>query len=165
MHPCRALRKRKIRQTPFAVPYPCAQVTLFRGTSQFDQLVKIFRALGTPEPEVWNGLVHCSNWHDYPVFGGQNLRDTLTSTPLDAIDLLETMLVHDPSKRSSAWQCLHHPYFASILNEEDLTMEPLFRSDFVGSPPPTQASSVPAQLPTQTQPPFDGIFCAQAGTL
>lgn len=39
------------------------------------------------------------------------LRQYFTAAGADALDLLEKMLVFDPSKRWTAVECLKHPYF------------------------------------------------------
>ena len=35
---------------------------LFTGTSEGDQLTKIFQIMGTPDPEKWNGLSQLPDW-------------------------------------------------------------------------------------------------------
>ena len=122
-------------------------MTLFRGNCQYDQLIQIFRLLGTPSVEEWNTLFLCDYWHEYPSFQRQILADTMEMTPPDAIDLLDRMLVHNPAQRPTAEVCLRHPYFASIFKESDLKMEPLLPKDiFASKPKPTRAASDPAVL-------------------
>ena len=125
----------------------CLQVTLFRGDCQYDQLIQIFRLLGTPTLEDWNAPCLCEHWHEYPDFKRQNLADTMKATPPDAIDLLDIMLVHNPARRPTAEACLRHPYFASIFKESDLKMKPLLPKDILGpKPKSTKAASDPAVL-------------------
>lgn len=44
----------------------------------------------------------------------------LPKADAQAHDLLKKLLHFNPEKRISAERALHHPYFASIFNEEDL---------------------------------------------
>ncbi|GAB2230267.1 hypothetical protein Droror1_Dr00014526 [Drosera rotundifolia] len=39
---------------------------LFRGDSELQQLLHIFRLLGTPNEEVWPGVTSLRDWHVYP---------------------------------------------------------------------------------------------------
>jgi len=38
----------------------------------------------------------------------------------EALDLLDKLLVYNPEKRYSAFQCLEHPFFEGISLPEDL---------------------------------------------
>ena len=95
----------------------------------------------------------------------QNLRDYFTGTPHDAIDLLESMFIHDPAKRPTAETCLRHPYFSTLFREDDLRMEPLLPSDVVQRPhsrkrPQTSAVLLPSHGPNI----FSGEFGKKPGS-
>ena len=49
----------------------------------------------------------------WPVYEKQNFRQWITADAIDdaGIDLLERMLVYEPSQRITARQALQHPYF------------------------------------------------------
>lgn len=93
---------------------------LFSGTSEADQLDKIFRLLGTPTVAEYPGIV------DLPEYAP----DLLPQYPkprngigglvpkLDAagVDLLSRMLQYDPSKRITAQKALEHPFFFDLTN-------------------------------------------------
>lgn len=104
---------------------------LFPGDSEIDELYKIFRALGTPNEQIWKDV--CSlpdykttfpNWYvtllyilcgvvilDRPV---RHIRETVPFSNELGLDLLSKMLVYDPNYRISARAALTHPYFSEI---------------------------------------------------
>ena len=88
---------------------------LFPGKDAVDQLVEIFKHLGSPQIRDWPELstargyswvvqqpiYTCQGWHSFfprPV-------------ELQAIALLNRLLVYNPQKRITAEQALRHPYF------------------------------------------------------
>jgi serine/threonine protein kinase len=86
---------------------------IFPGDSEIDQLFKIFRQMGTPTEDIWQG---CTSLPDYkPSFPKWKKQDfekkDFENTPSAAIDLLEKMLAYEPAKRISAREALKHPYF------------------------------------------------------
>lgn len=85
---------------------------LFPGDSEIDELFKIFKVLGTPTEDIWKG---CTTLPDYkpnfPKWGKQDLRHIIPNASPLAIDLLEKMLIYEPSQRISAKAALEHDYF------------------------------------------------------
>jgi mitogen-activated protein kinase 15 len=54
-----------------------------------------------------------SKWFSHQYQGrSQSLREILASSPPDAIDLVEQLLVLNPQKRLTASEALKHPYVA-----------------------------------------------------
>jgi len=89
----------------------------FPGTSDHDQLQRIFRVLGTPSEETWPSMV------DLPEYKKEVIKDHYEPTPLinvapklceQGIDLLSQMLKYEPSQRISAKAALVHPYFNDL---------------------------------------------------
>jgi cyclin-dependent kinase len=96
---------------------------LFAGKNDADQLLRIFKFLGTPNNQVWPSMNHypnSTNMLSKPEFL-QNLvaecnhafmntagYDKLGS---EGVDLLLRLLRYEPSERISASEALNHPYF------------------------------------------------------
>jgi len=102
---------------------------LFTGRNDADQLLRVFRFLGTPNKAIWSSV------NDYPNSGNMLGReeflrdyprlsaDSLIAGPIDegdfrrlgtdGIDLMLNLLKYDPAARLTAQQALAHPYFHS----------------------------------------------------
>ncbi|KAI4353608.1 hypothetical protein L6164_002543 [Bauhinia variegata] len=87
---------------------------LFPGDSEFQQLLHIFRLLGTPTEEQWPGVTSLRDWHVYPRWESQNLARAVPSLGPEGTDLLSKMLRYNPAERISAKAALDHPYFDSL---------------------------------------------------
>merc|ERR1712070_263335 len=89
---------------------------LFAGTSENDQLDRIFRNLGTPNEEVYPQI---GDLPDYkPDFAVYERPDTLAGLvpsmdPLGC-ELLQKMLEYDPAQRISAQDAMSHPYIDDL---------------------------------------------------
>ncbi|KAJ2882894.1 negative regulator of the PHO system [Coemansia aciculifera] len=88
---------------------------LFAGSSNDDQLIKIFRIMGTPSEATWHGVSQLSNWkNNFPPYPPQRFEQQLPQMDPYAIDLLKKLLVYDPNLRWEAARCLTHPYFQDL---------------------------------------------------
>ena len=88
---------------------------LFPGTSERDQLLRIFKALGTPSVEDFPGIVDLPKYDPMtPVHPAPTSWKSLCKhgTP-EMIDLLQRMLQYNPAKRISPEEALAHSFFAS----------------------------------------------------
>ena len=91
---------------------------LFIGDSEIDQLFKIFRVLGTPTEDNFPGVTGFSDYKPtFPKWNPVDLSSIVTELCDDGLDLLQRMLVYDPSRRISAKAALQHPYFDDIRSE------------------------------------------------
>ncbi|KAJ9394182.1 hypothetical protein DTO282F9_8899 [Paecilomyces variotii] len=88
---------------------------LFPGTTNEDQLQKIFRLMGTPSERTWPGISqfpeYKPNWH---VYATQDLRLILPQVDQLGLDLLNRMLQLRPEMRISAAEALRHPWFNDL---------------------------------------------------
>ncbi|OAY46560.1 cyclin-dependent kinase D-3 [Manihot esculenta] len=84
-----------------------------QGTSDIDQLGKIFQAFGTPTPSQWPDLVYLPDYVEYQSVPAQPWRKLFPMATDDALDLLAKMFTYDPKVRISVEQALEHRYFSS----------------------------------------------------
>lgn len=90
---------------------------LFPGTTNEDQLQKIFRLMGTPSERTWPGISQFPEYRPSPSnhsFYTQDLRNILPGMEPAGIDLLNRMLQLRPEMRISAQEALGHPWFSNL---------------------------------------------------
>lgn len=89
-------------------------IPLFAGKNTQDQLVKIFKLLGTPTNETWPHLLQqpgatlppwVTNFHEEPV----GLKSILSDER--AVDLISKLLDYRPTFRLTAEQAMSHSFF------------------------------------------------------
>lgn len=90
------------------------QQPLFPGDSEWQQLLHIFKLLGTPSERSWPGVTKLRDWHEFPQWRPQDLARVFPTLEEDGLDLLRRMLQYDPSRRISAKEALRHPYFDDL---------------------------------------------------
>jgi serine/threonine protein kinase len=84
---------------------------LFPGKNNEDQLIKIFKLMGTPTEDTWPGVSQFSEWKQYPWFPPQDFTLKLLSVGPAGFDLVSRMLQYQPNLRVSARDALSHIYF------------------------------------------------------
>ncbi|TPX35862.1 hypothetical protein SmJEL517_g01738 [Synchytrium microbalum] len=90
---------------------------LFPGKTNEDQLLKIFKLLGTPSEATWPGVSGFAEWKKtFPYYPPVALPSKLGMMDALALDLLSRMLQYQPQLRISATQALQHPYFQDMLS-------------------------------------------------
>ncbi|XP_051120854.1 cyclin-dependent kinase G-2-like [Andrographis paniculata] len=96
---------------------------LFNGKTEFDQLDKIFRILGTPNEKIWPGYSKLPGVkvnfvkHQYNQLRRKFPATSFTGSPVlsDAgFDLLSKLLTYDPEKRITAEAALNHEWFREV---------------------------------------------------
>ena len=85
------------------------------GDSEIDQIFKIFRVLGTPNPNNWPDCLKLPDFKpDFPKFRGKGLNEHTNNLEEIQLDLLKGLCALDPNKRISAKMALLHPYFDNM---------------------------------------------------
>ncbi|KAH7533332.1 hypothetical protein FEM48_Zijuj04G0119700 [Ziziphus jujuba var. spinosa] len=84
-----------------------------QGSSDIDQLGKVFAAFGTPTASQWPDMVYLPDYVEYQYVPAPPLRSLFPMASDDAIDLIAKMFTYDPKARISVLQALEHRYFSS----------------------------------------------------
>jgi len=89
---------------------------LFPGSSEPDQLKKIFKLMGTPDPDSWTGLTELPEWkpENFDKSQGEALSKICPKMDADGLDLLDKMLRSNPAERITAKDALNHVFFKDI---------------------------------------------------
>jgi len=90
---------------------------LITGTSESDQLDRIFRTFGTPSEADYPGIVDLPEYSpdilpQYPP--PKNISSLVPTLDAEGVDLFSHMIRYDPAKRISAAEALNHPFFSDI---------------------------------------------------
>ena len=127
---------------------------LFPGTTNEDQLQKIFRLMGTPSERSWPGISQSPEYKpNFQNYATQDLRMILPQIDHLGINLLGSMLQLRPEMRISAAAALQHPWFNDLPHLRQLQQQQQ------QSQPQQQQSQ--QQLPTPQQQPQVGYQMAQ----
>ncbi|CDU19034.1 CMGC/CDK protein kinase [Plasmodium yoelii 17X] len=85
---------------------------LFPGVSETDQLMRIFKILGTPNSQNWPDVFKLPKYDpNFPVYEPLPWETFIKGLDDTGIDLLSKMLKLDPNQRITAKQAIEHPYF------------------------------------------------------
>ncbi|EEB06770.1 CMGC/CDK/CDK5 protein kinase Pef1 [Schizosaccharomyces japonicus yFS275] len=88
---------------------------LFPGTDNEDQLLKIFRLMGTPTEQTWPGVSRLPDYKPtFPFYPPQDLASMFPGLDGLGLDLLQRMLRMQPELRISAHNALKHAWFVGV---------------------------------------------------
>lgn len=88
---------------------------LFPGSSEQDQLNRIFKLLGTPTPESWPGIVDLPEYKtDFPMYPSQSLAAAVRGLDTLGLELMSMMLQFDPNNRVTAKAAMSHTFFNDL---------------------------------------------------
>nr|GMD46669.1 cell division control protein 2 homolog D [Ipomoea batatas] len=103
------------------------QQAIFAGDSELQQLLHIFRLLGTPNEQVWPGVSKLVNWHEYPQWKPQPLSSSVPNLDENGLNLLAVslFLLFLLELDCGLWLCKHHIYsLYKFVMQEMLHYEP-----------------------------------------
>ena len=99
---------------------------LFPGTTNEDQIVRIFRIMGTPTERTWPGITKFQEYKPtFQMYATQDLRQILPQIDPTGIDLLQRMLHLRPELRISAADALNHPWFHDLIGQQHQQQHPM----------------------------------------
>ncbi|CAN8238485.1 unnamed protein product [Cochlearia groenlandica] len=78
------------------------------GSTEIDQLGKIFQAFGTPTPSHWSDMIYLPDYMEFSYTPAPPLRTIFPMASDDALDLLAKMFTYDPRQRITIQQALDH---------------------------------------------------------
>lgn len=88
---------------------------LFTGSTDTDQLQKIFKVLGTPTEGSWPTITELPDWRpDFPQFEPQHWSTIVKDMDMPGIDLLAKLLQYDPNQRVSGKAGMEHEYCRDV---------------------------------------------------
>lgn len=88
---------------------------LFPGTTNEDQITRIFRIMGTPTERTWPGISQFPEYkQNFQMYATQDLRQILPMIDPEGLDVLQKMLQVRPELRVSADKALEHRWFDSV---------------------------------------------------
>ena len=87
---------------------------LLPGDSELQQLLHIFKLLGTPDESIWPGVTKLRDWHEFPRWAPQDLSKVFPGLEPSGVDLMRKMCEYDPARRISARDALAHEYFDDL---------------------------------------------------
>ena len=134
---------------------------LFPGTTNQDQLIRIFRLMGTPTEATWPGLSQFPEYKpDFETYIRSDLRQILPQIDAEGIDLLNLMLQLQPDHRISAANALMHPWFSEWNGQSrhmhSLSLAPIHYGHL--QPQMQQIKQQPTQAPYQTTLPTQASY-------
>ncbi|CAF1412311.1 unnamed protein product, partial [Adineta ricciae] len=105
----------------------CLHRPLFRGECEIDQLILIFRLLGTPSVVEWPDIANCLYYQtNFPNFPLNGVELSHLPMPNPCRQLLADTLVYNPQCRPTAKYLLeNHQYF---IDESPVSWEKPLRS-------------------------------------
>lgn len=98
---------------------------LFPGKTNEDQLIQIFKLLGTPTEETWPHVSELSEYKkNFPLYPTTSVTHKLPMMDILAMDLLLRLIQYQPNLRISAKDALNHRNFAELMPNIESMMQP-----------------------------------------
>lgn len=93
-----------------------------QGSTEIDQLGKIFQAFGTPTQSQWSDMIYLPEYMEFSYTPAPPLRTIFPMASDDALDLLAKMFIYDPRQRITIQQALDHRFIYCLLKETHMTI-------------------------------------------
>jgi len=88
---------------------------LFPGNADSDQLIRIFKILGTPNAASWPSINELPDWkEDYPEHLKVGWATVVPNLEASGVELLEKMLQFDPNSRVQGKAAMESEYFRDV---------------------------------------------------
>lgn len=98
----------------------------FASDNDFQHVELVFKALGTPTEKEWKNHTTLPNYVKYPIYNKMPFKTIFTAASDDAIELLEKMLVFDPTKRITCLNAIKHDYFKNLPKPTECNKLPYY---------------------------------------
>mmetsp|Transcript_47756 Transcript_47756/g.112708 ORF Transcript_47756/g.112708 Transcript_47756/m.112708 type:complete len:306 (+) Transcript_47756:883-1800(+) len=89
---------------------------IFCGESEIEQLLAVFRILGTPNSKNWPSVGEFRDWHDFPQWNPQKFNKIFPELEEEGLNLIQSLLRLDPTKRITVSKAIESVYFDDIRN-------------------------------------------------
>ena len=123
---------------------------LFQGKNEVEQISLIFQMLGTPSQNHWPKgmsliqnlnlavLFHSSTPSSHEQRIRENLEISIPNASPESLDIIQKMIELDPSRRFSAKELLHEPFFSinpiSVRHTVSKSLQPRYKTEHEGFP-------------------------------
>lgn len=92
---------------------------LFPGDCEIGQIFKIFQVVGTPNEDIWPGVMKLPEFKlSFPQWKKQKFEELFPMLDKDGIDLMDKLLTVDPDQRISIREAMDHPFFNGINKDK-----------------------------------------------
>eukprot|EP00794_Sanderia_malayensis_P006151 gene6151-6857_t len=89
---------------------------MFPGSTAENELILIFKMLGTPNEVSWPGITSNIDFVSgrFPVYRPEQLHNYIPRMENDGLSLLKKFITYEPSLRSTACEAMLHSYFSPL---------------------------------------------------
>ncbi|AEA39012.1 cyclin-dependent kinase-like 2 (nucleomorph) [Cryptomonas paramecium] len=87
---------------------------IFCGESEIEQILAIFKILGTPSVKNWPSVYLLKDWHEFPQWKSCEIHKLFKGLDSDGIRLLCSFLHINPSKRANSSDSIESVFFDDI---------------------------------------------------
>lgn len=93
---------------------------LFCGESEIEQLLSIFKTIGTPTSQTWPEVLNFKDWHEFPIWPQINLKYSFKNISEESLEFIQVFLRLNPNKRISILGAMTNTYFEHFFMEYNL---------------------------------------------